>query len=146
MIDGPDLPGMKDAQATLRQYTGEDVIFYTPTGEEWPPGTVLDPESGKPFDPLIDPIASGFSSAAVRCNLAFRPVQGLNDQVAETPVGDIELGQIVAILDIDDKVTIVDATEFEAKGDRWKIKQMKDDGIGSNYRTLIWGERLGAAE
>jgi hypothetical protein len=142
MTDGPDLQGMREAQATLRQYTGEDVIFYTPTGEEWPPGTVLDPQTGRPYDPLIDPIASGWGSAAVRANLAFRPVSGLNDQTAETPLGNLELGQIVAIMDIDDAKAVADATEFDAKGDHYKITQRKDDGIGSNYRTLVWGERM----
>jgi len=142
MADGPDLAGMKDAQVRLRRYTGEDVIFYTPTGEEWPPDTELDPQSGKPYDPLIDPIASGWASAAVNANLAFRPVSGLNDQVAELPIGNLELGQIVAILDIDEAQGVTDATEFDAKGDHYKITQRKDDGIGSNYRTLIWGERM----
>lgn len=144
-MDGPDLQGMRDAQVRLRQYTGEDVIFYTPTGEEWPPGTVLDPQTNRPFDPLIDPIASGWASAAVNANLAFRPVSGLNDQTVELPIGNLELGQIVAIMDIEDAKAVADATEFDAKGDRYKITQRKDDGIGSNYRTLVWGERMGDA-
>jgi len=142
VTDGPDLAGMADAQARLRKFTGEDVIFYTPTGTEWPPDAVLDPQTGRPFDPLIEPIASGFSSAAVRCNIASRPVSGLNDQTAETPIGNIELGGVVLIMGVDDKPIIADATEFDAKGDHFKITQTKDDGIGSNYRTLVWGERM----
>lgn len=146
MIDGPDLGGLKDAQARLRQHTGEDVIFYTPTGEVWPEGVELDPQTQRPYDPLIEPIASGFTSAAVRCNLAFRPSRGLNDEVADSPIGDIELGHILCIADLEEAQAILDATEFEAKGDRYKVTQMKEDGIGSNYRQLIWGERMGPVE
>ncbi len=140
--DGPDLDGLRDAQVRLRQYTGQQVIFYTPTGDEWPADAVLDPQTGKPYDPLIQPLASGFASAAVQANLAFRPVQGLNDDVAELPIGNLELGKIVAILDINDGKAVEDATEFDAKGDHYKITQTKDDGIGSEYRTLVWGERM----
>ncbi len=142
MVDGPDLKGMKDAQARLREYTGEQIVFYTPTGEQWPPGTVLDPQTNRPYDALIEPIASGWASAAVNANLAFRPLSGMNDQVAELPIGNLELGQIVAIMDIADAKAVADATEFDAKGDHYKITQSKDDGIGSNYRTLVWGERM----
>lgn len=143
MIDGPDLGGMRDAQVRLRKYTGEDVIFYTPTGDQWPEGVALDPQTERPFDPLIQPVASGFASASVHCNLAFKPVGGnLNDDVAETPIGNLELGQIVAIMSDEEGLTIADATEFDVKGDHYKITQRTDDGIGSNYRHLVFGERM----
>src|SRR3954452_1698152 len=118
---------MRDAQVRLRKYPGESIPFYTPTGVEWPADAEIDPQTGRPFDPLIDPIASGFASASAVAGLAYRPVTGLNDQTAETAIGNIELGQIVAILDIDDAKAVADATEFDAKGDHYKVTQSKDD-------------------
>lgn len=144
MIGQPDIEGLKSAQVRLRSAFGKDVTFYTPMETEWPPGTVLDPESGRPYDPLIEPVASGFSSAVVKCNVAHRPVQGLGENVDETAIGDIPVGECVLIMGNDDYASIADAVAFDVLERNWKLKDARPDGIGPDeHRVLIWGERQG---
>lgn len=144
MSELPDvLAGLADAQVRLRAKTGEDVEFFWSTGETWPPNVNLDPETGRPFDPSVEPIASGVASGVARCNVAFRPVQGLNDSADETAIGNIQRADVVLITSVESWEDIKQATTFHAKGDRFKITQYHADGIGSNYRQLIWGERIG---
>jgi hypothetical protein len=49
-----DNAAFADAQKRLTDYVGEQVVLLFPTETVWPPGTKLDPESGKPLDPWAD--------------------------------------------------------------------------------------------
>ena len=67
----PDHAGFRDAQRRLRAAFGEPVRFLAPAVDEYPPGTRLDPDTGTPYDPTIEPIRSQ-PSTVVSCTVAQR--------------------------------------------------------------------------
>lgn len=145
----PDLTGYREAQLTLIAKLGGDVPFFSPTVTTWPPGTVLDPESGVPYDPTILPTASGFASASVRCGVAIRPVglsrRGIADDAVINALGLIEEGEgilIVPVADYDAN-NLDAATQVEVHDDRWEITQRTPDGIGNvEHRKLVYIRQL----
>ena len=51
----PDLDGFAEAQGRLRQMIGVDAVFLVDGEPIWPAGTPIDPETGKPYDPFLEP-------------------------------------------------------------------------------------------
>lgn len=95
----PDLDGFREASITLRAAMGREVVFLTPTETVWPEGTPLDPQTGEPYDPVIQPLASGWASAAVPDALVVVPGGSVRvDTVTNQPIGEIEAGQAVVII------------------------------------------------
>jgi hypothetical protein len=142
----PDLAGYREAQLTLIAKVGADVPFFTPVAKTYPPGTLLDPQSGTPYDPTIRPQASGFASAAVRCSVALRPIdRAMDDKTVQNSLGLLEEGQgvlIVPSIDYDEN-DLDHATEVEVHGDRWEITQRTPDGIASvDHRRLVYIRQL----
>jgi hypothetical protein len=142
----PDLAGFREAQLTLVAKTGADVPFFTPVPKTYPPGTLLDPEAGTPYDPTIQPQASGFASASVRCGVAIRPIdRAMDDKTVQSALGLLEEGQGVLIVpstDYDEN-DLDHATEVEVHGDRWEITQRTPDGIANvDYRRLVYIRQL----
>lgn len=142
----PDLTGFREAQLTLIAKLGADVPFFTPVAETYPPGTPLDPESGKPFDPTVQPQASGFASAVVRAGVAIRPIGGgLADSSIQNALGLLEEGQGVLLVPSTDydNADLDHATEVEVHGDRWEITQRTPDGIANvDHRRLVYIKQL----
>lgn len=143
MINGPDLQGMEEAQERLREVTGQDVLFQIPGERTWPEGTELDPETGEPYDPQIEPEETDASEVTIKCGVAFRPVHGLAEDTVESPLGEIKQNEVVLIMSVEEWAEVEGATTFEVKGDRYRVKKNTSDGIGSDYRQLVWGERQG---
>lgn len=145
-VAGPNLADMTAAQARLRKYMGQEVTFYFAAVLTWPEGTQLDPESGRPFDSQIEPESEEAPDPiTIKCNVAFRPTQGLSEDTEETAIGDIKQNQVVLIMSLSEMETVAEATSFDVKGDNFKVKKTTPDGIGSDWRGLIWGERQGAS-
>lgn len=145
-VAGPNLADMTAAQARLRKYTGQEVTFYFAAVLTWPEGTQLDPESGRPFDSQVEPESEEAPAPiTIKCSVAFRPTQGLSEDTAETAIGDIKQNQVVLIMSLSEMETVAKATSFDVKGDNFKVKKTTPDGIGSDWRGLIWGERQGAS-
>lgn len=142
----PDLAGFREAQLTLIAKVGADVPFFTPIATTWPVGTKMDPESDTPYDPTILPLASGFSSAAVRCGVALRPVpRTLEDQTVQNALGFLEEGHGVLIVPSTDYDThdLDAALQVEVHGDRWEITQRTPDGIANvDHRRLVYIKQL----
>jgi hypothetical protein len=135
----PDLAGYREAQLTLIAKLGADVPFFTPLPESWDPDVPLDPETSRPFDPSIEPLASGWASASVRCGVAIRPL-GVNEDATMTALGLMEEGKgllLVPKLAYEEN-NLAGATECEVHGERWTIEQRDLDGIGSEaHRYLV---------
>lgn len=141
----PDLAGFKQAQEELRQHFGQDVTFHFAPKLSYPEGTPLDPESGRPYDPQIEGEEETPKTVDVKCNVAFRPVRGLAEDTVESPIGNIKSNECVLIMSIEQWETVDEAVAFSVKGDRYRLKKSTEDGIGSDYRQLVWGEREGSA-
>lgn len=139
MSEAPDLAGFADAQHRLREAFGEPVIFLHPPVETWPPGTALDPETGRAYDPMIEPDTTAQASATVICDVATRPFS--NDDVEVAPVGLVEREHQMLACDLGYASAASGAVEYEVRGARYAITSQRADGIGGLQRFLTFGRR-----
>lgn len=139
----PDLAGFADAQERLRGGFGELVTFRSAPSETYPPGTPLDPETGKPYDVTIVPTASGASEWIVRCDVAFRAINraGIGGDSNPTPVGLFEESHVLLIANSAAASAAASAVEFSVRGDTFKITSRKFDGVGAVQRHLTYGRK-----
>lgn len=144
MALAPNIAGFVDAQVRLRTAFAEEVTFVWAPADTWPDGTVLDPETGKPMDPLVQPSSSTPHTLTVQANVAYRTV-GTNGQSAETAVGTFEEGDILVIQASVAGTATEGAVEFIARGERWRVTRTVLDGIGGVQRHLTYGDRIGDA-
>ena len=145
-VAGPNLGDLADALARLRSHMGQNVVFYFAEVLTWPEGTQLDPESGRPYDSQVEPESKEEpESITIKCNVAFRPTEGLSEDTAESPIGNIQQNEVLLIMSVPEMETVAKAVSFDVKGDNFKVKKSTPDGIGSEYRGLVWGERQGEA-
>jgi hypothetical protein len=142
MVVQPNLAGYVAAQRRLRDMLGQDVTFLVAGTDTYPPGTVMDPETGRPVDPYVEPTSSGATEVVVRASVVTRPLIGdPNDQARITPVGDIASDQIAFLVDNDDFEPIRNAHEAHVYGVAYRINDKRPDGIGGLQRWIIFGEQ-----
>lgn len=137
----PDIDGFVAAQRELRDAFGEEIVFTGSVTVTWPVDTEIDPETGEPYDPLIEPVSSGSpQTATVKCNVAFRtaPTTAGAEFAA---FGAVENDHVMLIADIDDQSTIEPMTDFTCRGARFKIESKRPDGVGGVQRFLVYGRR-----
>lgn len=138
----PDLAGLQNALAELREKTGEEVLFFFEETLEYPPGTEIDPETGKPYDPLIEPTKGESDDPLfIKCSVAFRP--SFAEDTEESRIGNIKVNQVLLSMSITEWDLVASAVSFNVKADNYLIVKSTRDGIGSDYRQLVWGERQG---
>lgn len=139
----PDLAGFVDAQQRLRDAFGEQITFLAEPSVTFPPGTPTDPETGKPYDPVIAATGSAQASAAVKCDVVFRAVNRAGVTGGETfeAIGITDATHIMLIADISARTTIESCVDFDCRGERFKITAQKPDGVGGVQRWLIYGRR-----
>ena len=139
----PDLAGFADAQERLRDGFGELVTFRSAASETYPPGTPLDPETGKPYDVTIVPTASGSSEWIVKCDVVFRAINraGIGGDSNPTPAGILEEGHIMLIANSAAASAAASAVQFDVRGDTFKITSRKFDGVGGIQRHLTYGRK-----
>jgi hypothetical protein len=136
----PDTAGFADAQDRLRQELGVDAVFLIPTALVWPPGTPLDPETGKPFDPFLDPVAPAANTeVTVRCSFVHSPLIGIDPAVS--PVGGGDLGSAALIVPLASYPTIRTATRVVIGEGTWDIQRFRYDLALSIPRYIAYLER-----
>lgn len=128
----PDLDGFREASVKLRAELGRDVPFFTPTPTIWPEGTPLDPQTGTPYDPVIQPVASGYASASVRAIVVLPGANLRADDVIAAAIGEIEEGKAAIVVGREswDDNNLEDATLVGIYDETWAIVQSDLDGIG----------------
>jgi hypothetical protein len=113
----PDIQGFITAQDRLRVVLGKDVTFFIRGTPVWPVGTQLNPETGRPFDPVIDPVSGAEETSVVkRAGVTFRPIH-VN---VEDPLGD------------------KDAHKFVVNGTSYKLTDWERDD--TTFRWIAFGE------
>lgn len=118
-----------------RAAMSEDVIFRGEPEVTFAPGTPLDPETGKPYDPVL--VGSAVTaSATLRCEVAYRT---RGDHPRPAPIGWMENTDVMLIADSDAAATASGMIEFETRGERFEIRAQKFDGVVGVDRYLIWG-------
>lgn len=123
----PDVDGFRDAQNKLVEALGEDVSFIILEDKVYAPGVPLDPETGEPFDPIIEPISGGGETAIV---LRVVPVEGglrPNDETQVQPLGLVDTTEPSFIVLSGDYPLIEDAVYVDHDGERYHITDIKND-------------------
>jgi hypothetical protein len=140
----PDIAGYAEAQALLRAKFGREVPFFTPTPTTWPPGVPTDAQ-GTPLDPTVAPLASGFASGTVNCNVAAKTATGdLAAPVIDGPIGLVDQRSLVLIMDFADFAGVEDATQAELFSKRYKVVDAQPDQVGGvdPQRYLVFVEKM----
>lgn len=132
----PDMQGFKDAQNVLIQQTGEDVTFIAFAPKVYDPAVQLDPESGEPFDPTLQPTSGGEEIAVT---LRVVPIEGrtrANDETEVGPSGIRDTWEPVFIVQLADTADLAGAEYVDHNGERYHITDVKND----DDRTLVFTE------
>lgn len=142
----PNWAGFEDAQIRLRAAFGNDVEFFAPTGTTYASGVALDPETGRPYDPTIKPIASGWASAVVHGDIVDRPMGlsqgGVADQrLAGTPLGSMPVKQKVVIIGSADVGLASAATRARYLDEDFAVTDFREDKLGPVVRFLAFLEQ-----
>lgn len=141
----PDLAGFKEAQDRHRQQQGENIVFLGEVLLTFSPGTPLDPQTGRPYDPMIQPTGSAVSSAAVRCGVAFRAVDraGVSGGADVSAAGRFDSNHVLLNAPIAAASAVVGAKAFILRAEEYKITASKTDGISQDaqHRWIVYGRR-----
>lgn len=137
-----NIAGFADAQRRLRAQFGEDVVFLQPPVFEYPAGTQLDPDTGRPHDPAIVPTSSAQASATVNCSVSF-VAQGRTSEDAEREgaAGFADRTRVMLIANIADRPLCEGAETAVLREHRYRITSMKADGVGALQRWLTYARR-----
>lgn len=148
----PDWASFATAIEEFREEAGETVQFTCPVESTYPPGTVLDPNTGKPYDPTIEADNEG-AVLLVECTaLVVRGSANASrakDDVTSEALGLVQVGEavfIVAFAEYRD-LELERATEVRGIGGTpsgsFLITETtfdKTGGNGESDRALIRGE------
>lgn len=140
--DGPDLEGFREAQERLRQNLGQEITFLVSSEKVWPEGTAIDPESGEPFDPTIDPETGGdITEVVITCIVVSRLIRGEpNEAGIEGPQGVARGESAALIVGTADLVEIEGATDFILNDITYGIQEITSDGLTGVDRYICFGE------
>lgn len=133
--------GFADAQDRLRDKLGMDVTFYGPVAAIYDPDVPLDPETGAPHDPTIQPTASAAASAVVRCSIVQRPFGGRETQGEDSAEGWGSHNDVGLIMAAADGERLASAVAFGYADHLFTIRTTMFDGIGDIQRWVVHGER-----
>jgi hypothetical protein len=128
----PDLDGFRDASVRFRESVGRELTYLTPTATVWPPETPLDPETGAPYDPVVQPLASGFASASVTTLVVGAATASKAAEEVEAAIGRMEKGDAALVVSAEDYASQVmeDATLVLIYDETWEILDSRADSVG----------------
>jgi hypothetical protein len=137
----PDIAGFRRAQEELIDKLGQDVTFLVPQPPTYPPGTVLDPETGRPHDPTIRPIQDPDAEVVVRCSVVYRPIlrQG-EDDVTGGASGPRRTTQMAVTMKVVDRPRVEGATKATVNDLSYKVTDIVPDGLTEVQRYIAFLE------
>jgi hypothetical protein len=140
----PDTVGFSAAQDRLRELLGVDATFIITAAAVWPAGTQLDPESGKPYDPFLEPEVPGaVTEVTLRCSFAHRPFTpgmwgGLD--TPNTPIGTVDRGISALIVAYADYPSVKDAARVRVADETWDVEVWRSDVLAGHNRWIVYLE------
>lgn len=139
----PDIEGFADAQKRLREHFAETITFLEHRVSDWPAGTPIDPETQRPYDPVVEADSTTRPEHVVECNVVFKAINraGVSGETDAGPLGWNDTSHVMLIADISDEETITGCEDFILREEVYKITATKPDGIGSVQRLLIYGRK-----
>ncbi len=141
-MPSPNIQGFIEAQNTLRQEFGVDVVFDIPVAPVYAPTVPIDPETGLPYDPTVVPTSGGGTTQVTILGLLVRQALPTNeqDEVTWSQSGVRRTDMAVLSIDPVDRPTIEGATSFTVQGIPYSVTDMTPDGIVDIDRWLVFGE------
>lgn len=127
MIQSPDIAGFKAAQTRLRDVLGTEANFKVPGPRTYPPGTQLDPQTSRPYDPAIRPLTEPVTTKTHKVGVLTR-VPNARFEPEKSTWGGLRRGDTI-IIQMDPAVAtdVQDATEVEIKGLNFTISEVIPD-------------------
>lgn len=137
----PDIAGFRRAQEELIDKLGQDVTFHVPQAATYPPGTVLDPETGRPHDPTIRPTQAADADVVVRCSVVYRPImrQG-EDHVTGGPSGLHRTSTMAVTMKVVDRPSVEGASKATVNDISYKVTDILPDGLTEVQRYIAFLE------
>lgn len=131
----PNLAGFRRAQERLREEFGEEVVFLQDAVVTFPPDVAVD-DDGQPFDPFAAPASSAQASAAVKCSVAWKPMDAEG-----SAIGWVDRQHVMLIASSAATSAVEGADEFLLRGERWQTTSIELDGLGGVSRLLVFGRK-----
>jgi hypothetical protein len=147
LMVSPDIAGWRDAQSRLRDALGTSVVFLKPVAldeSSYPAGTSFDPETGLPFDPVVEPtVDTDPERIEVTASVVHRPIDtDVRDAATNQPIGLVASSNLALLLDVADKETVEGSTEVEIWGQRHRITEWRPDGLTDLDRWIVFVEEM----
>lgn len=137
-----DIAGFAAAQERLRGQFGESAVFLQAPVYSYPPGTLMDPDTGAPYDPVVVATASAQASAVVRCDVAYEAFRAGRDRDNEpTALGFLDRAHLMLISGSASRAQCEGAVNVILRGQSYKVTNGKPDGIGGVQRWLTYARR-----
>lgn len=142
MTPTPDTTGFIEAQRNLIWSMGEDVSFISISEKVWPPGVEIDPQTGEPYDPTVEPESGGEEIELLsKVGVFYRPITGMNDDVVEGPSGVRRDESPAFIVLTEDYEAVKDSTTAVYNGIRYRITEFTPDSfVNVLYRWICFTE------
>lgn len=137
----PDIEGFRAAQQRLRDAMGTNVAFHTPVAPTWPPGTPLDPQTGRPHDPTVEPLSGGgVTTTTIKVSLVARPIpSGIEPQGGDVSGGLRRSDSIALGISVADYPSVASATGVTVADIDYKLTDIiRDPGLDDRY--IAYGE------
>lgn len=142
MVAAPDIAGFVAASQELRQLTGDTITFVVPQPDQWPVGTRINPDTGKPYDAMVQPVNAPLE-VTIRASVILKEASPLRPQ-ADTQiaaVGEMSGMDIILDLDANDYPTVQAASDFIYSSRTYHIEEWKPFAINDvTYRYLCYGK------
>lgn len=138
-VRGPDFAGFKEAQERLRELAGVDATFLIAAAPTWPDGTPLDPETGRPYDPFLEPVdPQADAEIVVRASFVSKPL--LSEDPAASPIGAQDRGGATLIVTPEDYAAVKGAYRVRVGSETWELQEWRNDIVGGMERWLAYLE------
>lgn len=127
----PNTAGVAGAMNRLREHLGVDATFLVRGEPVWPAGTPIDPETGRPYDPFLEPeVPTEETEVTVRCSFVHRPfapgAMGGMD-MGTSPLGQADRGLAGLIVSEADYPQVQGAHRVRVGLETWDVELWRHD-------------------
>lgn len=138
----PNIAGFIAAQDDLRRQFGTDATFRQPVDAEWPDGTRINSDTGRPYDATAVRTNDEFTETTITVLIILKQGSPLRPQ-ADTHWDQVGLmSGMDIILDVanEDWDSVSEASEFVCQGITYELEERKPFSIANTpYRRLVYG-------
>lgn len=141
-VVGEDIEEFVAAQDELRAKFGNPVTFRIPTTPQWPTGTRINPDTGRPYDSTLVRENAEFTEITVTALVIEKQGSPLRPQTSEqfSALGQLSGMDIILDLSDEDNTATIEASEFHVLEQDYHLEERKPFALGGRiYRYLVYG-------